>query len=318
MSPFSISIMLDTFGLGKFDQNRNPSPPRTLQGSHDIIPIRMAISQPVTYIHKPGTFLGLPAGIRHKIYTEFLTEDEIDARTLDHGPNDRLNLLLTCKQIYYETRPIVIATQPAFLDLWSGSWNFLLHARCRNRDPRGCMLGSARIPAKVSHHMPVENIRRLVLRHFNWNDGSAVKFLPINRQTFQRLRPEEIHLHGYYCGNKLMNDLYFNFLAAIPFLTKIFGSTDRFIAYLCMDQCYVSYGFETEVAWAHYSVEIVSGGLGHGWELAKREYLERGGVRLVYTVMNGSGNDEALVRTVIFEMRLLVLDEYDGCMEGLG
>ena len=123
MSAFSISATLDTFGLGNPDQNPNPSPPKTLQSSHDIITTRIAISQSTTYIHKPGTFLGLPAEIRREIYTEFLTEDEIDAKTINHGPNDKLNLLLTCKQIYCETRPIVFATQPAFLDLWSGSWN---------------------------------------------------------------------------------------------------------------------------------------------------------------------------------------------------
>jgi hypothetical protein len=284
------------------------------------------ISQPSIDVHKSGTFLSLPAEIRNEIYTLFLTEDGVDAKALNHGANHKLNLLLTCKRIYLETRPIVFATQPAFLDLWSGSGSLsiLLHAQCGSLETKGCMLGSARIPTKLSHHMPIESIKRLVIRHFNWKKGSAANFLPIDQQTFQRLKPDEIHLQGYYCGKKIYiasdadsDNPYSKFMAAILFLTKTFGSTDRFIASLCMDECWTGYGFETWVSFAHYCVQIISAGLGHGWKFAKRENLGQKGVKLIYTLTSGDGDDEVLVRTVTFELRLLVLVGVDECLESI-
>jgi hypothetical protein len=308
MAPFALSAILDSFGLGKPNQNTNPSPQRTRRSTDNITPICTTTPQSPSCIHKESSFLGLPAEIRNEIYSYIFTGGEIHAKTQNHGPNDKLNLLLTCKQTHCEARLIAFATQPAFLDLWSGSWDFLHHARCAIRVSSGCMLGSARISEKISHHMPVENIQRLVLRHFDWKKGSEVKFKPVGIQTFQKLRPEEIYLHGYYCGNKFTYDLYVNFLTAIPFLAKIFTHTSQFIAHLCIDECFISYGFETEVAWAHYSLEIVSKGVGHGWELLRKERLERGGMRLIYTVMNDGDDSEVQVRTVTFEMRLLILN----------
>lgn len=156
--------------------------------------------------------------------------------------------------------------------------------------------------------MPVKNIRRLVLRHFDWKQGSEFQFKPISIQTFQNLGPEEVHLHGYYCGNKFTYNLYDNFLRAVPFLAKIFVRTSHFIAHLCIDQCFINYGFETEAAWAHYSVEIVSDGVGRGWELLEKKRLEHGWMRLFYTVKNDGDDKEMHVRNVMFEMRLLILN----------
>lgn len=302
MTPFTLSAVIGSFGLRKFNQNPDPSLPRTQRSFDDIISICDTIPQ------KQSSFLGLPAEIRNEIYSQIFTLGAIHAKTLNQGPSDKLNLLLTCKQAYCEARQIAFATQPAFLDLWSGSWDFLHHARCTNRVSRGCMLGSARIPEKISHLMPVKNIRRLVLRHFDWKKGSEFQFKPISIQTFQNLVPEEVHLHGYYCGNKFTYNLYDNFLRAIPFLAKIFVRTSRFIAHLCIDQCLISYGFETEAAWAHYSVEIVSEGVGRGWELLEKKRLEQGGMRLFYTVTNDGDDKEMHVRNVMFEMRLLILN----------
>ena len=235
--------------------------------------------------------------------------------------NEQLNLLATCKQVYNEARPIAFATQPAYLDLWSGSWDLLMHTRRSDGVSKGSMLGSTRTPEKVSHDMPVEDIKRLLIRHFNWKKGSAAQFLPIDRRTFQRLRPEEIYLHGYYCGKTLTprgGDRYNNFLAAVPFLAKLFSGTDHFIADLRMDKCWFGYGFETFVAWHYYSQKFVSDGLGDGWELAKKEMLERagvGGVELAYTGTRDDGDGGVAVGTVTFTMRFVVVDGYDGCME---
>jgi hypothetical protein len=218
----------------------------------------------------------------------------------------------------------MFATQPAFLDLWSESrsLNLLLHAPGRSIEEWGCLLGSARIPAKLSHHLPVENIKRLVLRHFNWKKGSAVNFRPIDRLTVQKLRPDEIYLHGYYCNKKLYigpnddpNNPFDKFLAAILFLPKLFGSTDRVIASLCMDKCWSGYGFETWVSYNHWCTELVSTRIGRDWKLVHKERLGNKGIKLIYSIKIGGGNDEALVRTVTFEMILLVLDEFDGCLE---
>ena len=78
--------MSDISGLEKPHQNRDPHPPTTLQRLHDFVSIRTAISQSTNNIHEARTFLDLPTEIRHQIYTDFFTEEEINAKKLHHGP----------------------------------------------------------------------------------------------------------------------------------------------------------------------------------------------------------------------------------------
>jgi hypothetical protein len=110
------------------------------------------------------------------------------------------------------------------------------------------------------------------------------------------------------------NDPYLVFSAAIPFLAKVFRSTDRFTACLWIHRCPINYGFETAVSWSHWSIKILSKWLGESWELSERERLGGRWLRLIYTTTADRRDGGAPASILRFDMGLVFIVGIDGCM----